>query len=1253
MPDTTKNTLFSAEFDNTDFVKKTSEMVDALKAVDAATIQATTSLADLKTKLDASTQEVSKAKEGARQFTGASKDYTEEQKKQLQTLADLQAAHDKLFADYQTQGQQLAILAEKHRAATKAIQATAAAAKAVKDAVGNGVLDLKLNNNSINEELQKIKGTFNTLFSGSGVQGLFSGNEIEGFNTLLQNSETDFKKVAIAVEALKSKLAGLEPGTEEFNNLSKAVQVGNTVLEQYDKIVSDSVAAGQKQEGGYVSSRAKITALKNELIQLAEAGKENTKEYREMQIETAKLEQEYSDVQAQIKELASETRYLDFGVSAIRTAAAGYETFLGTFELFGAEIDKNGEAQKRLVAILNIVVGLQELQEMLNKNNKLLITGNAIATEALAGANAFLATSFGAAATAADAFKGALITTGIGALVVGIGYLIYKLIELKDSQEAAEIEQKTLNDIIAASGSEYQKAITNVERLTAEFELADKGLISQKQTLEDYNKTFGNTIGNADSLAQAEQFLIDKSSAYIEATFLKAVANEALNASAKKAFEAEQERAKNVSEFIGIGDKVSAGLGKATIAVDQALNYFSGGILGSPGSDRLNNIGNVIFYGQANKDKAVNDLQKGSDTAMDIYKDYSDRMKKVVEDNKLNLNGFIFDKGPGTTAKKPDDKPIVNEFEKRLQDLQIKLAALAEKAFTSDSTIKAKLQAEFAKSVSEISAAQTAGKLTGKQAEILQGLLIQISDAQFIQQKTALKNKLLEAAKEIEKTLDDYRNEAAKARVANIIDQFKRERQTIGNEAAEGLVSILSKRDAALKLLNDKFEIGVFGDPQSPKAQQKRDAAKTSILYETQVLINELNTGITNKLQLLGENVFIKNLENLKDSFDTKGQTISKDKSDAQNDAGKKYLAKQISFKQYTEAIKAIENESTINTLKNENAKLQAEQQRIDARIALKNVSPEEKDKLTKRTGEIQAQISANNAAITAGSVQQAKEEETVQGAKTAKFLDNYEMMFEAAANFYSAIAEMEQRNLDRSIALQNTRVDNARYIAERGNAEYLAIEEKRLDDLTRKQQAAAEKQIAIANAIAASQALVAVIKSIAEGGVFAPATFAAVIGLIAAGYKFVSALQPVQTSFYEGTPYVEQGRHKAGRDTIPARVNIGEAIIPTDTNSQYSEAVKAIYYKRIPANVLNEFVTSYSGNRLPTFDSGRLMAATEYKISDTVITNKKLDAVTEVLDSIDTTLMQFEQANIKMDETGFSVALMRKLRSENLKKRI
>jgi hypothetical protein len=165
-------------------------------------------------------------------------------------------------------------------------------------------------------------------------------------------------------------------------------------------------------------------------------------------------------------------------------------------------------------------------------------------------------------------------------------------------------------------------------------------------------------------------------------------------------------------------------------------------------------------------------------------------------------------------------------------------------------------------------------------------------------------------------------------------------------------------------------------------------------------------------------------------------------------------------------------------------------------------------------------------------------------------------------------------------------------------NAEQVRLEQERLDSLNKEREKAKDKEAKIAQAQIAINLALAVARAVAEGGGIASAITVAA-ALAAAIVGFVSAKQASSQAFFEGTLYAERAPSEArGRDTINARINEGEAIIPTATNAQYSKTVAAIYNKSIPAAAMNDFVTNYGKIGADSYlrDAAKFNA-TEYRL--------------------------------------------------------
>ena len=164
--------------------------------------------------------------------------------------------------------------------------------------------------------------------------------------------------------------------------------------------------------------------------------------------------------------------------------------------------------------------------------------------------------------------------------------------------------------------------------------------------------------------------------------------------------------------------------------------------------------------------------------------------------------------------------------------------------------------------------------------------------------------------------------------------------------------------------------------------------------------------------------------------------------------------------------------------------------------------------------------------------------------------------------------------NLDKAADKSKSALDEIRANSEDYNARQLEMEKERLEKLEQQREEAIEKEKRLAQIQLVINSTLAIAKAAAEGGAAAPFTIAATLVALIAG--FASARATANGAFFDGTEYLQRGGNPSGRDTIPIWANEGEAIIPTQTNSEYRNAVSAIYNKSIPADVLNQFASAY-----------------------------------------------------------------------------
>lgn len=263
--------------------------------------------------------------------------------------------------------------------------------------------------------------------------------------------------------------------------------------------------------------------------------------------------------------------------------------------------------------------------------------------------------------------------------------------------------------------------------------------------------------------------------------------------------------------------------------------------------------------------------------------------------------------------------------------------------------------------------------------------------------------------------------------------------------------------------------------------------------------------------------------------------------------------------------------------------------------------------------------------------------------------------------------AAAELRAADAAVEAQQKRVDEALKIAEAGNAKYLKEEQDRLDELENKREAAARRQLQIDAALRSSQILLALAQGIAKGINSAETAGGAAIGIativasiaaaLAGGAALSQALQG--PALYEGTDALgrkdvtggtdklERGRYKSGRDTIPAWLHEGEAVISSDKTSQYQPTIKAIRRGLIPHDVMNQFVNGYRNGINYTMIGDTAKATKTAAATDMAETNNRLKRLEGVLGSIETAIGGMKY-NITMDADGFAASINTHIKKQN-----
>jgi hypothetical protein len=229
------------------------------------------------------------------------------------------------------------------------------------------------------------------------------------------------------------------------------------------KIIEVEIEVGSKQ------ALDSVNDLKTAAIQLEEqlsGTRFGTEEFNRLSQQLKSVRNELKDVDASLEGLDKEQR-----------AAALVDTFNGltgavgavssAFIAFGAESAAIEDAEKKLLGVIGVVSGLRDV------SNGVVAAGKLFGPTFVDAGNAIKA-GFTAGATGAQTFRAALISTGIGAFIVAVGFLVDYLIDVGDKGKAAaeslaEIakQQKKINsEIQALSETGKETAIRSIEEVT-------------------------------------------------------------------------------------------------------------------------------------------------------------------------------------------------------------------------------------------------------------------------------------------------------------------------------------------------------------------------------------------------------------------------------------------------------------------------------------------------------------------------------------------------------------------------------------------------------------------------------------------------------------------------------------------------------------------------------------------------------------------------------------------------------------------
>jgi hypothetical protein len=332
----------------------------------------------------------------------------------------------------------------------------------------------------------------------------------------------------------------------DINAADKAIQGFNKDLQQTKTIQADSkgsdnfaaklAAIDQKVKAGGLGVR-ELSRVIREYQSVAIAAGEESVVGREAIAQAGALKDRIGDLQAQTKVASSDFKRLDLAIAGIGTGAAVFQGLTGAIALTGIENESLTKTMVKLQAAQGIANAVNQVALALNSDAVLgiqlriaiekvknFVMGEsasaarqaAVSEGALSGANTAVGGSAIFASGALKALKVAMITTGIGALVVGVGFLVSKFMEASEASDKLKKSQKAASDAAKEQSSAIAKESGTFTQQILRLKATNEGTKERAKLINEVNKTYGTTLTNLKDEAKFQASLNLELASYLE-----------------------------------------------------------------------------------------------------------------------------------------------------------------------------------------------------------------------------------------------------------------------------------------------------------------------------------------------------------------------------------------------------------------------------------------------------------------------------------------------------------------------------------------------------------------------------------------------------------------------------------------------------------------------------------------------------------------------------------------------------------------
>lgn len=450
-----------------------------------------------------------------------------------------------------------------------------------------------------------------------------------------------------------------------------------------------------------------IVGLESEL-KTAEFG---SQKFKQLTKEVGGLKAGLRDIQREA-EGVDVTQEFELFASSVNGITGAFLVATSAIQAFGIE-GKNAEElnkiQARALAAVNFALGIRAVLEarvkfgLLQKN--IAEKASAAGTFLLTTAQAAYTVVVGASTGALKAFRIALATTGIGALVVGLGILVSKLFDYVSTTEEAVEETKTLSEFQLEAAQSAAVETQKIEQLNKVIKQAEVPLKDRVAAYKELQKLVpelaGYTLEEAENLGILNRAIEDQ----IELIQLRATVRGLedflaeqvkLDIAEKIAIENAKKKTEAIQEYLDIQEearRIVGGMGAATMEealaqIEARKAYYETG----QEVKKLTTVEEALLEAQtklsAKQGEIDGRIKKRTDLTKDGNKVDTERNKLLAERAKL-LNDAAVALGKETLQGKVSVKVLddANEILEKQNDLLLFRTEILQEQKTANETL--------------------------------------------------------------------------------------------------------------------------------------------------------------------------------------------------------------------------------------------------------------------------------------------------------------------------------------------------------------------------------------------------------------------------------------------------------------------------------------------------------------------------------------------------------------------------------------